>query len=212
MATSFDRFSTDSCALIMIDVQNDFCHEDGVASRAGLDVSAVASTIGNVESLLEAARKHDVPRVFVRTEHGSSVDSDVWTHRTLRTVGGQPDVPAPNCVGGTWGAEFFVIQPDASEAVVTKHRYSAFANTTLEELLSGWGRRSLIFVGYTTNVCVETSLRDALCRDFAVSVVSDACSAFREEEHDTALENIGKYFGIVIDTRTLVSLWESEST
>lgn len=207
---SVDRFARQDVVLVLVDVQNDFCHPDGSASRAGFDVSAIDPAVDRLVGVLDAARSSGIPVVFVRTTHDATVDSDAWTHRAAPGIGpGARPIP-PNCVTGSWGAEFYRVAPQPEEAVVTKHRYSAFVGTDLQVVLNRIGRRALVFAGYTTNVCVETTLRDGLCHDYLVSVVGDACAAFDPNEHTTSLATIRRYFGAVANSDVLAARWRAE--
>lgn len=202
-----ERFSIDDAALIVIDSQNDFCHPDGTAAQAGMSVAAVAPAARRLTELVTLARLTEVPVVFVRTNHDDEVDSPQWCHRLQPGIGPHYEPTPPNCRTGTWGAQFFAVHPEPGELVVTKHRYSAFHGTDLAALLRRMGRTSLLFTGFTTNVCVETSLRDGLSHDFLVSIVQDCCAAFDPEEHKAAVTSIGRYFGTVVTSCELATRW-----
>lgn len=201
------RTSPEDAALVVVDAQNDFCHLEGAASRAGFDVTGLADAADRLRRLVGAARRVGLPVVFVRTTHDEDVDSPAWRYRTLPGIDSHLP-PAPvNCRTGTWGSEFFEVSPEDGEPVVTKHRYSAFHRTELDAILRRRGRRSLLFAGFTTNVCVETSLRDGLCHDYLVSIVEDCCGAFDPGEHAAAVANIRRYFGLVFTSDELISAW-----
>lgn len=206
---TIERLDPGHAALVLVDVQNDFCHPEGSASRAGFDVTRVDRAVDRLVEVVDAARGVQVPVIFVRTTHDGLVDSAEWTHRTADGVGMGQHTSPPNCVTGTWGAEFYRVVPVPGEPVVTKHRYSAFAGTDLGMILRTLARRSVVFAGYTTNVCVETSLRDGLCRDYLVSIVGDACAAFEVAEHDASLKTIARYFGQVFDADAVVARWSA---
>ncbi len=201
------RYGREDAALVLVDVQNDFCHPDGTAARAGFDVTAIDPAVDRLLEVVDAARAVGVPVIFVRTTHDEVVDSPAWRHRTAGGIGPGHAPAPPNCVTGTWGADLYRVAPKEGEPVVTKHRYSAFAGTDLDLILRSLGRRALVFAGYTTNVCVETSLRDGLSHDYLVSIVGDACAAFDAGEHAASLATIARYFGDVTDADTLLATW-----
>lgn len=203
-----DRTAPEDAALVVIDAQNDFCHSDGAASRAGLDVTPFADVAERLTRLIDVARRVGVPVLFVRTTHDEDVDSLAWRYRTQPGIDSDLPPSPVNCRTGTWGSEFFEVVPAADEPVVTKHRYSAFHGTELDAVLRRLHRRSLLFAGFTTNVCVETSLRDGLSHDYLVSIVEDCCGAFDPVEHTTAVANIRRYFGAVFASEELIPQWE----
>lgn len=235
------RFSPREAALVLVDWQRDFCHPEGTMGRRGLDLSRVEPAVTNAERLLTAARAAGVPVVFVRTAHGPHLDSPEWTHRYSDGVGPGFSAAAPNCVEGTWGAEFHRVTPLPGELVWVKHRYSAFHAGAgawdsgrgagpgsgsgpdkpdkqgsspdpapgLAERLTALGRRSLVFAGVTTSVCVESSLRAAVDADFLGSVVPDACADYRPDWHTAAVTAIAAHFGKAVPTDQLVGHWRA---
>ena len=228
------RFSPRESALVLVDWQRDFCHPEGTMGRRGLDLSRVEPAVANAERLLTAARAAGVPVIFVRTAHGPHLDSPEWTHRYGDGVGPGFSAAAPNCVEGTWGAEFHRVSPLPGELVWVKHRYSAFhagsgaqnggpetgrgpdsqgpspaPGPGLAERLTALGRRSLVFAGVTTSVCVESSLRSAVDADFLGSVVPDACADYRPDWHTAAVTAIAAHFGKAVPTDQLVGHWRA---
>ena len=190
-------------ALLVIDVQNDFCHEAGAYVRAGADAAAIQLAVARLEYLIGHARRFGVPVIFVRTEHSASTDSEAWLQRRPQGE------PTRNCLAGSWGAEFYRLRPEPGDVVITKHRYSAFVGTPLERVLRSLRRDSLLFGGVATNVCVESSARDALMRDYHVTLVADCCAAKDAERHQAALRNIQENFGWVATSDEVVRAWEA---
>jgi ureidoacrylate peracid hydrolase len=188
------------CAVIVVDVQNDYCHEEGVFGRSGAELGAIQAAAERIEAFVEVARRAGVPVIWVRTEHGRFTDSAGWLGRGVRSRG-------PICGAGSWGAEFYRVRPAPDECVVVKHRYSAFVGSALEVVLRALGRPTLLFAGVTTNVCVESTVRDAFMRDWQVALVEDCAAALTKAEHDGAVHNIRAYFGRVLGVATLEGYW-----
>jgi nicotinamidase-related amidase len=118
------------------------------------------------------------------------------------------------CRTGTWGAEFVEgLQPEPGEAVITKHRFGAFAGTGLDQLLRARGLSSLIIAGVTTNCCVETTAREAVMREFSLIVVED-CVGVKDhlaDLHRGTLEALGTYFGLVVPASDIIAEWARPS-
>ncbi|WP_403022039.1 cysteine hydrolase family protein [Salinibacterium sp. GXW1014] len=201
---SAERFAPATTALIVVDVQNDFCHPEGVSARKGHDVSAAVEMVPRLQALLDEARAVGMPIVFIQTTHDLSVDSEVWNTRM-----GDMDTPEydPNCRTGTWGAEFYVVAPEEGELVVNKHRYSAFAGTDLDMVLRTAGVKTILLTGVATNVCVESTLRDGLFLDYNVALVPDCCAAYSPELHQGTINNVRGMFGAVLDSGDLIEMW-----
>lgn len=114
------RYDPAHCALVLVDVRNDFCHPDGAIARAGQDVSAAVEMVPRLVSLVDAARTAEVPVVFVRTIHEESNGSVAWLNR-LATGPGAATTRA-TCRTCSWGAEFYKVTPELpDEPVITKH-------------------------------------------------------------------------------------------
>jgi ureidoacrylate peracid hydrolase len=95
----------------------------------------------------------------------------------------------------------------ATEAIVTKHRYSAFHNTDLETILRANGIRTVVLGGCATNVCVETSAREAFLRDYYVVIAEDRTAGYSLEKLESTLKTIDLYFGEVASIADVVSHW-----
>jgi ureidoacrylate peracid hydrolase len=188
-------------ALVVIDVQNDFCHADGWAGRAGMDVSGMPALIERIEHLIDGARANGVHVAFVKLVGDASTDSAVW----LGEDGQRGDI----CRKDTWGAEFMHRAPLAGEPVIAKPRYGAFTGTELGAILADWGTESIAFAGVSTNVCVESTLREAFMRDFHVTIVSDCVAAYRKESHDATLNTIARNFGRVMTSAEIIAAWQA---
>lgn len=190
-------------ALIVIDVQNDFCHKDGSLGKQGLDVSHVDAMIPALTYLIDQARLVQVPVIFVRTIHEVSTDSATWVRR-LRGKS-QADL----CRKETWGSEFYKITPASEDIIVTKHRYSAFIHTRLDSVLRTLNIKNILMTGVSTNVCVESTARDGFMLDYDVVFLSDCTAAFSKEAHKMTLTNISQFFGTVAESNQVVDKWSA---
>jgi ureidoacrylate peracid hydrolase len=200
---SAERLHPEGAAVVVVDMQNDFCHPQGVAAGLGKDLSGIEAATARLAGFLPAARAAGVPVVFVRNLHSPDSDTPEWLARHARPGRAQ------TCQVGTWGAEFYGVVPVDGDVVVDKHRYNAFTRTRLEEVLDGLGRRSLLFCGVASNTCVETSLRDAVCRDYLATMVEDCCGAYSAEAHQRAVSSVASGFGLVTTSTDIVGEWSS---
>ena len=205
-----DKIRPSHTALILIDVQNDFCASDGFVAKGGRDVSLVQEMTERLPELLDRARAAGVMVVFVRCSYSSDDNrylSDVWLEQAARRQGGGYTL-SPVCHDGTKGAEFYGdIAPAPGDVVIVKHRYSAFHGTELDVVLRSHGVRTVVLTGVSTHVCVETTAREAFVRDYYTVVVSDCSAAYSEQEHETALKLIDRFFGEVTSLDEICRLW-----
>lgn len=189
-------------ALIVVDVQNDFCDPAGACAKRGSDVGMVPGMMLNLHRLIEAARASGVPIIFIQTFHEAATDSASWT---MRSGGRSGEV----CRTGTWGADFYEIEPLPGEIIVNKHRYSAFINTRLDSVLRTLKVETIALTGVATNVCVESTARDGFMLDYNIVLLKDACAAYSQKAHEMTFENIENHFGSVLESCELTDTWKA---
>jgi ureidoacrylate peracid hydrolase len=180
-----DELVAPPVAVVVIDVQNDFCHPDGHFARHGKDVSSAERALPALIAFVAAAQARGVPCVFVRqrTEPDGKSDSPAWLRLKTRD-GKSSDYTLPD----SWGAQLVDgLVPQARDVVIEKYRPDAFLGTALESLLRARALESLIFVGTTTEGCLESSVRSASYRDFYVTVAEDLVFSPNHELHDGSL-------------------------
>jgi ureidoacrylate peracid hydrolase len=201
-------FAPHRSALIVVDVQNDFCHLNGAQARTGADMSAITAMVPRLQGFIDEARRAGVRIVFVQTTHDEMTDSPVWLARTQTDVS-QSQASRSMCRSGTWGADFYLVSPERGEPVIVKHRYSAFAGTSLDVVLHAAAADSLLFTGVSTEVCVESSLRDGLFLDYHVALVEDCCASCWPESHSATVDVVGRAFGLVTTRDRVTKRWSA---
>src|SRR5919199_1506370 len=171
-------------ALLVIDMQNGFCHPAGSVARGGASIEDTQATIAPVASLLAAARAARVPVIFTRFVYRADYADGGILVRELR-----PHLQQRRAlVQGDWDAQIVdELAPRSDEFVVDKNRFSAFYATSLETILRSLDVHTLVVCGVTTNMCVESTVRDAGQRDYRVYVVRDAVGEFDRARHEHAL-------------------------
>jgi len=189
-------------AVMVIDMQNDFCHEEGDIHRRGMDVSASQAMVGHLERFIEEARKAKSEVIFVQAIYNNRYLGGPFKERDIRA-----EVNKERCVEGSWGARFYKVEPLPGDLVIKKHRYSAFIGTELENILQEKGIKTLIMTGVSTNVCVESTARDAFMRDYYVVFLEDCTAAGSKEVHESTLKNIQRHFGVVVGSADVAAIW-----
>jgi len=182
-------------ALLVIDMQNDF-----LLPRALLWTQGGVAVLSNIARLVRACRKRRVPVIY--TAH---------VHQDPKVDGGMtafwwPDLMQKRAlVSGKKGAAVIKsLAAKPGEPIILKHRYSAFYNTELEVVLRGLGVEDLIITGVMTNICCESTARDAFVRDFRVFFLADATGSGTEELHVGALRNLAYAFAYVTTTQEVL--------
>ena len=187
--------------LVVVDMQNDFCHRDGAACQRGRDIAFVENMIPRLSNLLNEARARNFPICFVRTSGNEWTNSAVWTEFK------NPQLLA--CAEGSWGAEFHErLKPLPGEMIVTKHRYSAFVGTDLDMLLRAREVKSLLVTGVGTGMCVFHTLTVGFMLDYYITLVEDCCATtYGPQAHNEAVALIGKHYGRIASSGDIVNVW-----
>ncbi|MFQ5915308.1 MAG: cysteine hydrolase family protein [Nitrospinota bacterium] len=189
-------------ALMVVDMQNDYCSPGGDFDKRGIPLEPARKALPNILRTLDAARTGELFVVYTAMVY----DEFTFEDRHHRIV---PErMRARNlCRRGSWGAAIIdELSPRPGEPVIEKCRYSGFYNTNLEILLRNRGITTLILAGVVTNVCVESTARDAFQRDFDVIVVSDATASYSPQLHEAALLNVRYHCGAALSTEEVLRL------
>ena len=199
---------TARAAVIVVDMQNDFGSEGGMLQRVGLDVSPIQAAVAPTAKVLEAARKEGIKVIYLKMafkpdlSDAGSTDA-VNRVRHLRLNVGM-SVRAPNgkesriLIRDTWNTDILAeLTPKADDIVLYKTRFSGFYNTELDGVLKRLGIKHLILTGCLTSVCVESTARDAMFRDYLPVVLADCTGEAKQLTDETSLVRIERFFGWV---------------
>lgn len=204
-------FSPSQTALIIIDMQRDFCDQEGYMGRRGDDVAAARSLIPRISSLRDCARAAGVHVIYTREGHHPNL-GDLPPNKKAKTRRAGAEIGSTGALGrllirGEPGWDIVSeLTPSADEAVIDKPGTGAFYATDLEHRLRSSGISQVVLVGVTTGVCVSTTAREASDRGFDVLVLSDCCAEPNARTHQIALELLqveGGYIAAVSNSASL---------
>ena len=200
--TGKDFFTVDPrhSALIVIDMQNAFVHEKGTLGVSGVNTKRLATIVPAVKTLIERCQAAGMPVIWTVQEH--LPDDAVRAKKKLAAHTAKRR--QVSCLAGTWDSQIVDELKDLAAAnptyVVRKHRFGAFYQTRLEQLLRMLGTQTLFITGTTTNACVETTVREAYLRDYDVVAVKDCISGVNAEWEAVAYAVWAQYFAVLSDS------------
>ena len=193
-------------ALIIVDMQNAFCHKDGSFSKLGLSVEIHMQPVPSIQRLRQLAEEFHFPVVFTRENWNedytdSGILLDQYPAAALKDIKGM--------IRGSWDADIIdELKPGPSDVVVDKTRTNAFLHSDLAERLEEHKVNLLIVAGVRTNVCVESTVRHAYEHDWRCVTVSDATATVTEGNHDASLRSLQWFGGVATVDEIEASLLE----
>lgn len=178
-------------ALVVVDMQRDFCLPGGAFDRLGIDISMYPPMIPRLAHLIEGARAAGVPVIFIQMtvlpNRASESPAQIRFNLRLHLASGVPE-PLSYTPDGSRGQEIIPeLAPLEGDLVVKKYRSSGFWGTNLDLLLRSNGVKSIVVTGCTTEGCVESTARDALFNDYYVVVAEDCVASDDREQHDASM-------------------------
>lgn len=203
------EFDPSDTALIVVDMQNAYATKGGYLDLAGFDVSGAEGCIGNIATVIKACREAGLLVTFLQNgwdagyvEAGGPLSPNQLKSNAMKTMRRQPELMGQLLAKGGWDyAIVDALTPQEGDLVIPKPRYSGFFNSMLDSSLRSRGIRKLIFTGIATNVCVESTLRDAFHLEYHCLMLDDATHhAGPDFVRDAAVYNVATFFGWVGST------------
>lgn len=209
-----------STAVLVIDMQNDFGSPGGMFALAGIDISGIHAAVARTALALAAAREAGLPIIYLNmafqpdlSDAGGTAAPNWIKHKPLRAgmATTAPDGGASRIlIRDTWNTEVVAdLKPCPGDTVIYKSRFSGFFNTGLDDVLNRLSIRQLVVTGCTTSVCVESTIRDAMFRDYPCLLLED-CTAepigagLSRSNHEASLLTIETLLGWVCDSASFI--------
>jgi nicotinamidase-related amidase len=209
LTTLEERVRPGHTAVIVVDMQNDYCSPGGASDKNGRDISAIPAIVSPMHVLLERAHELNVPVIFTKYTVGpgnAGLSGPEILRRGLNFAGVQATIK------GTWGHEIVADLPynEERDLVVEKRRLSSFVGTDLDLYLRANGIKTIVVVGVVTQGCVECTARDAASYDYYVAVAGDCVASTVQADHERGLKSIAtllRYQDAVTTSDAILEIW-----
>jgi len=215
------RIDANKTALLIVDMQNDFCTEGGWMDHIGIDISPNRKPIEPLKKMIAEFREQSLPVIWVNwgvRKDLLNISPSVLHAHNPRTQTHDLGKPIPGSRSeilrkGSWGAEVVdEINPGDQDIQITKHRFSAFWDTDTDAILRNLGIKTLLIGGVNMDQCVMTTLEDASFLGYDTILVED-CTATTSPEYcvQAVLYNVKLLFGFVTDSNAILTALSQES-
>jgi ureidoacrylate peracid hydrolase len=208
------KLDIDRAALIVVDMQNSFCKKGGLFDYLGaLDETKVKHIIDRDKKVIETCRRTGIRVVYLRMGYrpdlsnaGGPESPNYYKELGVVAMRGHPEMNGKFLTTGTGDWEIIdELKPQPGDIIVDKHRYSGFVDTDLNTVLGTYNVKYLLFIGLATNVCVESTLRDAYFHEYFPVLISDGCVNIGPEfTQEATVWNVTEVFGWVTTCRDLI--------
>ena len=214
------EFDPATSAVIVVDMQNDFGTKGGMFERAGIDISMIQKAVPPTAKVLSKARQKGVRIVYLKmafqpdlSDMGSADCTNRVRHMRLgvgKEVSTPDGRPSRILIRDTWNTDIVAeLKPQPEDVVMYKPRFSGFYQTDLDATLKKMGIKHLIFTGCTTSICVESTIRDAMFRDYLCVLLADCAGEpigndFARSNHEASLLSIQTLLGWVSSSDELM--------
>lgn len=194
-------------AFLLLDIQNDLCHTDGVYARNGLLASNIDTIIPNLSEVMHFCHKNNIPIIATKLT--------VLTNKEKKGIGLgsllklRPFLEHDGFREGTWGHDLYDHLPKVDFSV-SKWTLSPFYQTDLDHYLYSLQTEKLILSGFTTNGVVEATAREAVGRNLQTITLTDCVSSYSESLHQASLSNLGSFGQIISSKEWMENFNENE--
>jgi ureidoacrylate peracid hydrolase len=203
LTTAEARLAPAHTALLVIDMQNDFCAREGyVETVVGRDAAACRAVAAPIMTLVADARAGGSPFYWVRANYApEGLPAGMRVKFAERG--------AVCCAPGSWGAGFYEVSALPDEPIIDKRCYSAFRGTDLDTRLRTAGVRTVVLAGVQTNICIDSTMRDASSLGFYVTVARDCVASHTPALHEATLQTVQFVFGDVLSRQEIATVWRN---
>jgi ureidoacrylate peracid hydrolase len=196
-----EKLNPATTALLIIDMQNDFCSPEGLMASMGKNVSGMEAMVERITQLADQCNATDVPIFYTQQIY----DRTKLTHLQNEQYDLDGKMITCNIAGD--GYKFYKLNPRV-DRVFPKYTYNVFSNSDLSNELSNRGIKTLIITGVSTQICVETAIRNGFDIGYKIVVAQDLVATTSHDPHvqERTLRLVAKTYGTVVDSSEIINI------
>jgi nicotinamidase-related amidase len=201
-------------ALILVDIQNDYCAPGGKYDQGGKDMSMYPTMIEKTAKLIEEAHQSGTLVVYIQNTNLADYRSDSVAYLRfkilIRNVEPEDLLKTEHAIEGTWGHQIVEhLAPRPNDLVIRKHRSSAFIDTRLDLILRSNNIQTVLITGVVTEGCVESTARDASFKDYIVVLVENCIGSGNHHLHEASMAVMRNRFDVTTSDE-IIKVWHAE--
>jgi ureidoacrylate peracid hydrolase len=199
MTTLAEKLTPDRTAVLIVDLQRDYVAPGGIMERMGFQLGEIQCVVDRIGQFADRVRGSARLVMFTTHRRRLELTSDAGREHYERRGMARPFDPTMEDLCG--------IAPGPGDLVLSKPRYSAFVGTEFGTVLRSANIRTLVITGVATNVCVESTAREAFMQDYSVVIPRDLTMGTSPDATKASLENLDLFFGQVLDADEILDVW-----
>jgi ureidoacrylate peracid hydrolase len=192
-------------ALVIVDLQFDYCATQGFAGKLGRDLSCIDQMLTNLKSFYRKFKKIGFPIIFTKYIARKDISP-----KNLR-INKNREERARLCLRDSRGSEFYGIKPKTDDIVIAKYYYDSFAGTTLLSVLESLKIKTLLISGVRTELGVDSTAKRAVSEGFTMIVLKDLIATYKENlpQHEVFLKVFNRYYGYAVTANNILDILDN---
>ncbi|MBS3174728.1 cysteine hydrolase [Candidatus Woesearchaeota archaeon] len=193
------KIDFEKVAVLVVDIQNDFCDNEGIFAQQGLNVKPAQIITPKIEEFIKKIRRYDLLVIYTK-----QIEHEDITPQNLKRQFNAGKLK-PVCSPNSWGSELYKLKPLKNEFIIEKYTYDVFSNPKLHGILNENKIKTIVVIGVNTDICVDTTVRSAFTKGYQIVVLKDLVATMNKQSERYYLDIFNRFFGDVMHSKKFIS-------
>ncbi|MEK7138152.1 MAG: isochorismatase family cysteine hydrolase [Patescibacteria group bacterium] len=185
-------------ALLVVDIQNDFCSSRGKFAKMGFDVSHIQKMVPRLSLFIK-----EIEKIGIEVFYSKQTESMRISPKNLKSLFNKGKLKIV-CQPNSWGSELYRLKPSDNKNVLKKRTYDFLSNQKLNEILQRKKIKTLIITGVNTDICIDTTTRSAFTKGYNIIIPKDLVATINQKAHPYFLEIFSRFYGTVAPSKEIL--------